>query len=161
MGRRRKTLSKGPVSKGNQFETKYVICSKCGVIPMKIDGDCVSGVCWLCATKMVEPPTFVTYKKSDKPRGWHLRKVFVDKKGNVYHKGIEQKELKGTLKPTKLEKKNKKKRITKRQKIRESDEASAKIFDLKKKLKNEKRKTYKRKIELDIKKLQKKVISKF
>lgn len=35
-----------------------------------------------------------------KPRGWHFRDVFVDSEGNVYHKGIEQKELKGTLSPT-------------------------------------------------------------
>jgi hypothetical protein len=32
-----------------------------------------------------------------KPRGWHFRDVFVDSEGNVYHKGIEQPELKGTL----------------------------------------------------------------
>ena len=35
-----------------------------------------------------------------KPRGWALKKEFVDSEGNVYHKGILQPELKGTLPPT-------------------------------------------------------------
>jgi len=39
-------------------------------------------------------------KDSDKPRGWHLKKEFVDKEGNVYFKGVEQPQLKGTKKPT-------------------------------------------------------------
>ena len=34
-----------------------------------------------------------------KPKGWALRKVFVDAEGNVYHKGVEQPELKGTISP--------------------------------------------------------------
>jgi len=35
-----------------------------------------------------------------KPRGWHFMNEFVDSEGNVYHKGVEQPELKGTLTPT-------------------------------------------------------------
>lgn len=37
----------------------------------------------------------------NKPRGWHLMKEYVDKDGNVFHKGIEQPHLKGTKNPTK------------------------------------------------------------
>jgi len=33
-----------------------------------------------------------------RPRGWSLKKVFVDNDGNVFHKGVEQPELKGTIK---------------------------------------------------------------
>lgn len=38
-------------------------------------------------------------KKSEvrKPRGWHMKPLFVDTEGNVYYKGVEQPELKGTL----------------------------------------------------------------
>ena len=35
-----------------------------------------------------------------KPRGWHFMAEFVDSEGNVYFKGIEQPELKGSLSPT-------------------------------------------------------------
>jgi len=35
-------------------------------------------------------------KLSGKPRGWRWMNEFVDKTGNVYHKGVEQPELKGS-----------------------------------------------------------------
>ena len=35
--------------------------------------------------------------------GWHFMNEFVDKDGNVFHKGVEQPKLKGTLPPTKVE----------------------------------------------------------
>ena len=44
---------------------------------------------------------------------WHFMNEFVDKDGNVFHKGVEQPELKGTLPPTKVEPKKKAKRRTK------------------------------------------------
>ena len=48
-----------------------------------------------------------------RPAGWHFMKEFVDKDGNVFHKGKEQPKLKGTLKPTKVVAKKKTKRRTK------------------------------------------------
>ena len=39
-------------------------------------------------------------KKTGRPPGWHFMKEFVDKDGNVFHKGKEQPDLKGTLSPT-------------------------------------------------------------
>tara|TARA_B110000196_G_C21089120_1_gene636632 strand:- start:1127 stop:1429 length:303 start_codon:yes stop_codon:yes gene_type:complete len=39
---------------------------------------------------------------SGRPAGWHFMNEFVDKDGNVFHKGKEQKKLKGTLPPTKV-----------------------------------------------------------
>lgn len=46
--------------------------------------------------------TYVIPTKNEvkKPRGWHFRDVFVDDEGNVYHKGIIQPELKGTIPPS-------------------------------------------------------------
>ena len=42
------------------------------------------------------------YKPTGRPAGWHFMNEFVDKDGNVFHKGVEQPKLKGTLKPTKV-----------------------------------------------------------
>ena len=55
-----------------------------------------------------------TKKKTGRPAGWHFMNEFVDKDGNVFHKGVEQPKLKGTLKPTKVKPPKKKtKRRTK------------------------------------------------
>ena len=48
-----------------------------------------------------------------RPAGWHFMSEFVDKDGTVFHKGVEQPKLKGTLKPTKVVPKKKTKRRTK------------------------------------------------
>ena len=53
----------------------------------------------------------------EKAKGWHWMKEFVDKKGNVFHKGKEQPELKGTLKPTKVKPRKKKKKLTADEKL--------------------------------------------
>ena len=37
-----------------------------------------------------------------RPAGWHFMNEYVDKDGNVFHKGKEQPDLKGTLPPTKV-----------------------------------------------------------
>ena len=50
---------------------------------------------------------------SGRPAGWHFMGEFVDKDGTVYHRGVEQPKLKGTLKPTKVVAKKKAKRRTK------------------------------------------------
>ena len=57
-----------------------------------------------------------SYKPTGRPAGWHWMAEFVDKDGNVFHKGVEQPKLKGTLPPTKVKpKKRKTKRRTKEQ----------------------------------------------
>ena len=51
-----------------------------------------------------------SYKPTGRPSGWHFMNEFVDKDGNVFHKGVEQ----PTLPPTKVKKPKKKtKRRTK------------------------------------------------
>ena len=54
-----------------------------------------------------------TYKPTGRPAGWHWMAEFVDKDGNVFHKGKEQPKLKGTLPPTKVKPKKKTKRRSK------------------------------------------------
>ena len=53
--------------------------------------------------------------RTGRPAGWHFMKEFVDKSGNVFHKGVEVVELKGTLPPTIIKPKKKAKRRTKEQ----------------------------------------------
>ena len=53
--------------------------------------------------------------KTGRPSGWHFMGEFVDKDGTVYHKGVEQPKLFGTLEPTKVKAKKKMKRRTKEQ----------------------------------------------
>ena len=57
------------------------------------------------------------YKPTGRPAGWHFMNEYVDADGNVFHKGVEQPDLKGTLPPTKVKpvKKKKTKRRTKEQ----------------------------------------------
>ena len=50
-----------------------------------------------------------------RPAGWHFMNEFVDKDGNVFHKGKEQPKLKGTLPPTKVQPVKRKKRRSKEQ----------------------------------------------
>ena len=49
-----------------------------------------------------ENNTKPAYKPTGRPAGWHWMAEFVDKDGNVFHKGKEMPKLKGTLKPTKV-----------------------------------------------------------
>ena len=55
----------------------------------------------------MERTTKPTYKPTGRPAGWHWMAEFVDKDGNVFHKGKEQPKLKGTLPPTKVKPKKK------------------------------------------------------
>jgi hypothetical protein len=52
-----------------------------------------------------------------RPAGWHFMNEYVDKDGNVFHKGKEQPDLKGTLKPTKVKPPKKRKKLTADQKL--------------------------------------------
>ena len=64
-------------------------------------------------TKMFPEKEKQIYKPTGRPAGWHFMNEFVDKDGTVFHKGVEQPKLKGTLKPTKVVPKKKIKRRTK------------------------------------------------
>ena len=78
------------------------------------------------------------YKPTGRPAGWHFMNEFVDKDGNVFHKGKEQPKLKGTLPPTKIKPviKKKTKRRTKEQIL--VDRHNEKKAELKKAIKKQK-----------------------
>ena len=78
------------------------------------------GRCTLINTLKLKPMDefFKSVKpKTGRPPGWQWMKEFVDKDGNVFHKGKEQPELKGTLKPTKVKPRKKKKKLTADEKL--------------------------------------------
>mgnify|MGYP003627547317 FL=1 len=96
---------------------KALPCKKCGRIVENIDDETTSVVCSRCVQFSVGFPSGSKggYKPTGKPPGWHFMSEFVDKDGNVFHKGKEQPNLKGTLPPTKVKPKRKTKRRTKEQ----------------------------------------------
>ena len=78
-------------------------------------------ICSTCTNEMVPwedtlPKAILKERNKalQKPQGWHFMKEFVDREGNVFHKGKEQPKLFGTLKPTKV--KPSKKKIKRRTK---------------------------------------------
>tara|TARA_R100000700_G_C3160737_1_gene136901 strand:- start:1061 stop:1465 length:405 start_codon:yes stop_codon:yes gene_type:complete len=111
-------------SKYNSFKedgVRYMQCKHCYDY-RAVSEDTVAITCSKCTTVIQLNKFPDTLPKSHKkkstgrPAGWHFMNEFVDKDGNVFHKGVEQPDLKGTLKPTKVKppKKRKKKSKTDR-----------------------------------------------
>ena len=69
-----------------------------------------------------------TRVKTGRPSGWHFMNEFVDKDGNVFHKGKEQPDLKGTLPPTKIKPKKKAKRRSKEEILLARHEKKKKVL---------------------------------
>ena len=90
---------------------------------IKVDEDTAGITCSACvlkktlALKPMDEFFAKQHKKTGRPAGWHFMNEFVDKDGNVFHKGKEQPKLKGTLKPTKVKPPKKKKKLTKDEKL--------------------------------------------
>jgi len=118
---------------------RHMACMTCG--HYVVVGESATGVkCSNCVMKTMmnqypyEEPK--SYKPTGRPVGWHWMSEFVDKDGNVFHKGKEQPKLKGTLKPTKVKPPKKTKRRTKQQMLLAID-AERKV-ELKKAVKKQK-----------------------
>ena len=79
-----------------------------------------------------------TRVKTGRPSGWHFMNEFVDKDGNVFHKGKEQPDLKGTLPPTKIKPKKQAKRRTKEEILLARHEKKKKVLKKAKKKLNDK-----------------------
>ena len=93
-------------------------CQKCGSVVENVGELATKVTCSYCVFKAVGfPEEPKGYVPTGRPAGWHFMNEFVDKDGNVFHKGKEQPKLKGTLKPTKVKpsKKRKNKRRTREQ----------------------------------------------
>ena len=87
---------------------RFMQCKHCQSEYVRVDSDVVAVTCSHCVvqrTLALQPmDKFFSkkHKKTGRPPGWQWMKEFVDKDGNVFHKGKEQPKLKGTLPPTKV-----------------------------------------------------------
>ena len=104
---------------------RYMQCKHCKYEYVSISEDAVAVTCWrcvqlICSSQMSLEEMMPSLRKkvsSGRPAGWHFMNEFIDKKGNVFHKGKEQPELKGTLKPTKVKPPKKRKKLTADEKL--------------------------------------------
>lgn len=131
---------------------KIVECDSCGV-EVKVSPDVVKVLCAICITEQcaaVEPPTIK--RKPGYPKGWRFMNEFVHADGTVYYKGVEQPDLKGQRQPTPIVEKPK---VSKKQKEQEKMTLMDEYTTLKKKLKTEKRKATRKKIEARLNKISK------
>lgn len=131
--------------------TKELECERCGVT-CKVSADTLTVTCSYCVNELIGLDSVPVKRKIGYPKGWRFMKEFVHLDGTVYHKGVEQPELKGKLKPTVIEVKPK---ATKKEKAEQKQSLIEEYAALKKKLKLEKRKTARKKIELRLSKIAK------
>ena len=103
---------------------RYMQCKVCQSEYVQTGEDAVAVTCSSCVTRITTSQMTLEdfypsmkIKKTGRPAGWHWMNEFVDKTGNVFHKGKEQPELKGTLKPTKVKPRKKKKKLTADEKL--------------------------------------------
>ena len=104
---------------------RYMQCKHCQSEYVQTGENSVAVTCSICTQRLCLShmsleemvPSLMKKKTSGRPAGWHFMNEFVDKDGNVFHKGKEQPELKGTLKPTKVKPRKKKKKLTADEKL--------------------------------------------
>ena len=100
-------------------------CKLCNRIVENCDSDAVKVTCsncvvMRCLRRMPLEEMMPSLKKKEptgRPAGWHFMNEFVDNNGSVFHKGKEQPQLKGTLPPTKIKPRKKKKKLTADEKL--------------------------------------------
>ena len=139
----------------------HLDCKTCG-ISTPCSENATSVICSRCVNAMVPweetlPSSFfqkARYTGPKRPAGWHFMKVFVEQDGTVFHKGVEQPKLKGTLEPTKIVEK---KKMSKQEKADFNNDINKQIFKLKKELPKLKLKKDIRATEVLIRKLQRQV----
>ena len=109
----------------------YMQCKSCNDY-VNVSEDTIAVTCGTCnAIKIAWPKSAKEKVSSGRPSGWHFMNEFVDKNGNVFHKGVEQPKLKGTLPPTKVKPPKKRVKVNKDSKMF----AQAKAYKEKQKLK--------------------------
>ena len=102
---------------------RYMQCKHCLSEYVQTGEDTAAVTCWKCVSIITTSqmtledfyPSWNKQKKTGRPPGWHWMAEFVDKDGNVFHRGKEQPKLKGTLKPTVVKPRKKTKRRTRNQ----------------------------------------------
>jgi|TARA_R110001583_G_C5330008_1_gene378216 hypothetical protein len=104
---------------------RYMQCKHCKSEYVEASKNAVAVMCVMCVQRKCISemsleemmPSLRRKVTTGRPAGWHFMNEFVDKDGNVFHKGKEQPKLKGTLKPTKVKPRKKKKKLTADEKL--------------------------------------------
>ena len=102
---------------------RWMICKHCQSEYVQVDEDTSAITCSSCVIKktLALKPMDEFFGKqrvsTGRPAGWHFMNEYVDKDGNVFHKGKEQPKLKGTLPPTKVKPPKKRKKLTADEKL--------------------------------------------
>ena len=104
---------------------RYMQCKHCQSEYVQTGEDTVAVTCSMCVHKLCVSqmsleemmPSLRKKVTTGRPPGWHFMNEFVDKDSNVFHKGKEQPELKGTLKPTKVKPPKKRKKLSADEKL--------------------------------------------
>ena len=103
---------------------RFMQCKVCQSDYIQVDEIAVAVTCSSCVARITisqmsleEMMPSLRKKTTGRPPGWHFMNEFVDKDGNVFHKGKEQPKLKGTLKPTKVKPQKKRKKLTADEKL--------------------------------------------
>ena len=104
---------------------RFMLCKHCQSEYVTVGEKTVAVTCHMCVQRrcislMSLEEMMPSLKKkvtTGRPPGWHFMNEFVDKDGNVFHKGKEQPELKGTLKPTKVKPPKKRKKLSADEKL--------------------------------------------
>jgi len=135
--KRKKTLNSDTETLTKTASYKEIDCSQgCGR-KVRIDSSAEAAICWHCVATSVVPPEIHSAPKnsgnSKKPKGWHFMKIFVDSEGNVFHEGVEQPTLKGTLPSTPI--KPKKTIAQKKAEVEKKEKKLAKLYEKKQQLK--------------------------
>ena len=104
---------------------RYMQCKVCQSEYVQTGEETVAVTCSRCVTRICISqmsleemmPSLRKKVSTGRPPGWHFMNEFVDKDGSVFHKGKEQPKLKGTLKPTKVKPRKKRKKLTADEKL--------------------------------------------
>jgi hypothetical protein len=122
----------------------YMQCKYCDTYVKNVSEDAIATTCGTCTTLIQlkkfpdSLPKSWQKQSTGRPAGWHFMNEFVDKDGNVFHKGVEQPKLKGTLKPTKVKPSKKRKKLSADEKLFKQAEVHKEKQKLKRAFKKQK-----------------------
>ena len=134
-------MKKKPKNKQRSFEMNggyfidgvaYMDCRITGEPVANVSTEAVSVVCSTAFMARMDKMFPIEDKpkrvSTGRPAGGHFMNEYVDKDGNVFHKGKEQPKLKGTLPPTKIKPKKKAKRRSKEEILLARHEQKKKVL---------------------------------
>lgn len=92
--------TKRSLTKDSRIAGKKSLSCKCGTLVHNVGDDAVEVKCWRCVLRVVPDPSLLEPTKNKFPRDWQFMDEYVHSDGTVYHMGVEQPDLKGTMDPT-------------------------------------------------------------